>query len=235
MLPQDTSSLALEYLRLWEAHGLDFLEGLTNKKDSIEALLNSAPVETQRVESLESIREELGDCRRCGLCEARKQIVFGQGNPKARLMFVGEGPGADEDEQGLAFVGQSGQLLTKILEAMKTAREEVFIANIVKCRPPGNRMPEPAEVEQCLPFLQRQVRSVSPQVIVALGSTAASTLLGTSQSLSTLRGKPQPLPWLPDVMVVPTFHPAYLLRTPDAKRLVWEDMKMVLQLLGSST
>jgi len=178
---------------------------------------------------LTEIRDDLGDCRRCKLHTGRTNIVFGVGNPDARLMFVGEGPGADEDEQGEPFVGRAGQLLTQIVKAMGLAREDVYIANVVKCRPPGNRNPEPDEIEACSPFLQAQIASIRPTVIVALGKFAAQTLLQTETPISRLRGQFHDLG---GVAVMPTFHPSYLLRNPAAKRDVWEDMKLVMQRLS---
>ncbi len=168
-------------------------------------------------------------CPRCKLAATRTQIVFGQGNPEADLMFVGEAPGRDEDEQGLAFVGRAGQLLTKIIEAMGRTREDVYIANVLKCRPPGNRNPERDEVESCRPFLHEQIRLVSPRVIVTLGSFAAQALLETDLAISRLRGQWQTAR---GVRVMPTFHPAFLLRSPDRKKDVWEDMKLVRDYLA---
>ena len=176
------------------------------------------------------IREDLGDCTRCKLHTlGRKQIVFGVGNPNADLMFVGEAPGADEDIQGEPFVGRAGQLLTKIIEAIGMKREDVYIANVIKCRPPGNRNPEPDEVEQCEPFLFRQIDTIKPKVIVALGKFAAQCLLRSSDPITRLRGREYKYR---DAILMPTYHPAYLLRTPSAKREVWEDMKRVRELLN---
>ena len=174
--------------------------------------------------SLNDIREDIGDCRRCKLCEHRRTIVFGEGNPHARLVFVGEGPGAEEDATGRPFVGRAGQLLDKIIEAIGLKREEVYIANIVKCRPPGNRVPERDEVETCEPFLFRQLACIRPQVIVALGSPAFQCLLRTREPITRARGV-----WREwnGIKIMPTFHPAFLLRSPDKKREVWEDMKKV--------
>ena len=178
------------------------------------------------------IREDLGDCTRCKLHTlGRKQIVFGVGNPNADLMFVGEAPGADEDIQGEPFVGRAGQLLTKIIEAIGMKREDVYIANVIKCRPPGNRNPEPDEVEQCEPFLFRQIDTIKPKVIVALGKFAAQCLLRTSDPITRLRGREYKYR---DAILMPTYHPAYLLRTPSAKREVWEDMKRVKALLSET-
>lgn len=178
---------------------------------------------------LSAIREDIGDCTRCKLHTlGRQQIVFGVGNPNADLMFVGEAPGADEDIQGEPFVGRAGQLLTKIIEAIDLKREDVYIANVIKCRPPGNRNPEPDEVEQCEPFLFRQIDTIKPRVIVALGKFAAQCLLKTTEPITRIRGREFKYR---DAILMPTYHPAYLLRTPSAKRDVWEDMKRVRELL----
>lgn len=176
--------------------------------------------------TLTSIREEIGDCRRCKLHLKRKNIVFGVGNVDAGLVFVGEGPGEDEDIEGLPFVGRAGQLLTKIIEAMGMKRSDVYIANIIKCRPPNNRNPEPDEIEGCFPFLKRQLEAISPLLIVALGTFAAQTLLGSRERISQMRGR---FHSYNGIKVMPTFHPSYLLRNPDEKRVVWEDMKMVME------
>ena len=176
-------------------------------------------------------RADIGeDCSRCKLHTlGRTQIVFGAGNPGADLMFVGEAPGADEDEQGIPFIGRAGQLLTKIIEAIDLTRDEVYIANIIKCRPPQNRNPEPDEVASCEPFLFRQIDAIQPKVIVALGKYAAQTLLRTETPISRLRG--QVFDYR-GAKLIPTFHPAYLLRNPSSKREVWEDMKLVRSLLN---
>jgi DNA polymerase len=181
--------------------------------------------------ALASLREEIGDCTRCILHTlGRQQVVYGVGNPNANLMFVGEAPGADEDRQGEPFVGRAGQLLTKIIEAIGLSRSDVYIANVIKCRPPGNRNPEPAEVATCHPFLQRQIDIIQPKIIVALGTFAAHALLGTDAPISRLRGRVHD--WRHGIKLVPTFHPAFLLRSPDRKRDVWEDMKIVRALLA---
>jgi DNA polymerase len=184
----------------------------------------------ERAAALRAIQQEIGDCTRCPLAYAgRHKIVFGDGSPAARLMFIGEGPGADEDAQGLPFVGKAGQLLNNMIAAMGLARDEVYIANIVKCRPPGNRVPEPMEANTCSPFLLRQIDAVQPQVIVALGSTAATYLLGVKQSLSSLRGR-----WHPcrGAKLAVTYHPAFLLRDPRQKVEAWKDLQMVMAELG---
>jgi uracil-DNA glycosylase len=180
-------------------------------------------------EALGAIRADIGDCTRCKLhAQGRTQIVFGVGNPEADLMFVGEAPGGDEDMQGIPFVGRAGQLLTKIIEAIGLRRDDVYIANVIKCRPPGNRNPDPDEVETCEPFLFRQVDVIKPKVIVALGTFAAKTLLRTQDPISRLRGRVYEYR---GAKLIPTFHPAFLLRSPERKRDVWEDMKKVRALL----
>ena len=181
-------------------------------------------------DSLDRIQAEIGhDCRRCKLCTlGRSQVVFGVGNPKARLMFVGEAPGEEEDKRGEPFVGRAGQLLTKIIEAIGLTRDQVYIANVIKCRPPGNRNPEGDEVEQCEPFLFRQIEVIKPRVIVPLGKFAAQSLLKTMDPITRLRGRQFEYR---GTALIPTFHPAYLLRNPSAKREVWEDMKKVRALL----
>ena len=176
----------------------------------------------------DALRNAARECRRCGLCEQRKQAVFGVGNESAPWLFVGEGPGADEDEQGEPFVGRAGQLLTKIIESIGLAREQVYIANVIKCRPPGNRNPEPDEVAACEPFLFRQVDVIKPMVIVPLGKFAAQCLLKTTEPITRLRGRTFDYR---GTTLIPTFHPAYLLRNPSAKREVWEDMKKVRSIL----
>jgi uracil-DNA glycosylase len=184
------------------------------------------------IEALAAIRADIGDCTRCKLHTlGRTQIVFGVGNPEADLMLVGEAPGADEDEQGVPFVGRAGQLLTKIIEAINLRREDVYIANIIKCRPPQNRNPESDEVTSCEPFLFRQIDVIKPKVVVALGKYAAQTLLQTETAISRLRG--QVFDYR-GAKLIPTFHPAYLLRNPSSKREVWEDMKLVKRLLADN-
>jgi uracil-DNA glycosylase len=175
-------------------------------------------------EPLEAILAAIGDCRRCKLAPGRTNIVFGAGNPRAELMFVGEAPGADEDEQGLPFVGRAGQLLTKIIEAIELDRKDVFICNILKCRPPGNRNPETDEIAACEQFLFRQIASVKPRVICALGAFGAQTLLRTTEAIGKLRGR---LIDYRGAKLMATFHPAYLLRNPNEKRKVWEDMRII--------
>ena len=179
---------------------------------------------------LPGVRDWVGDCQRCRLAGGRKNIVFGQGNPNAALMFVGEAPGGDEDEQGLAFVGRAGQLLTDIIEkGMKMSRADVYIANILMCRPPGNRNPEPDEILSCQPFLEKKIEMIRPRVLVGLGKFAGQWLLKTADPISRIRGR---VGDYHGIKVVPTYHPAYLLRNPSAKKDVWDDMKVVLSLLA---
>jgi DNA polymerase len=170
------------------------------------------------------VREELGDCQRCKLAPSRQNLVFGVGNPDAHLVFVGEAPGADEDAQGEPFVGKAGQLLTKMIEAMGYARSDVYICNVLKCRPPGNRNPEPDEVAQCEPFLKKQLAAIRPRMIVALGKFAVQCLLRDDSPISRLRGGLRTYEGIP---LMPTFHPAYLLRDPSKKKLAWDDLKAV--------
>jgi len=176
--------------------------------------------------TLAQVREELGECTRCKLHRHRTQIVFGVGNPNASLVFVGEAPGADEDAQGEPFVGRAGQLLTKIIQAMGMQREDVYICNIIKCRPPNNRTPETEEILACQPFLVKQLQAIRPKFICALGGPAAQTLLQTKEPISRLRGKFYDFHGIP---LLPTFHPAFLLRNPYEKKTVWEDMKLLLR------
>src|SRR5438094_8820751 len=177
---------------------------------------------------LEEVRAEIGECTRCKLHKGRHNIVFGVGNPKARLMFVGEAPGEDEDVQGFPFVGKAGGLLTKMIEAMGLKRDDVYICNTVKCRPPNNRNPEPDELASCEPFLKGQLAAVKPEVIVTLGKFAAQALLREQTPISRLRGTWREYEGVP---VMPTFHPAYLLRSPAEKGKAWEDLKQVMQRL----
>jgi uracil-DNA glycosylase len=180
-------------------------------------------------DTLEFISSDIGECTRCKLHRHRNKIVFGVGNPKAELMFIGEGPGHDEDIKGLPFVGRAGQLLTQMIEAMGLTRDEVYIANVVKCRPPENRLPEKDEVSTCMPFLLRQIAAIQPKVIVCLGSCAAQNLLNTNKSISRFRGE-----WCDfhGARLLATYHPAYLLRNPHAKPEVWNDLKKVMKFLG---
>ena len=180
-------------------------------------------------EAPDDIRLDLGDCRRCGLCRSRTNIVFGAGDPGARLMFVGEGPGYDEDLSGEPFVGRAGRLLDRIIAAMKLSREAVYICNIVKCRPPENRDPLPDEIERCIPFLERQIDAVAPEFICTLGAVATRALLNTGAPISRLRGR---FHECRGIRVMPTYHPAFLLRNPEKKRETWEDVKMLMGAMG---
>jgi DNA polymerase len=195
-------------------------------------LRTDAPASGDAPKILALLQAEIGPaCARCKLHTlGRKKVVFGVGNPDADLMFVGEGPGADEDEQGEPFVGRAGQLLTKIIEAIGLKREDVYIANVIKCRPPGNRNPEPDEVASCQPFLFRQIDAIQPKVIVALGKFAAQCLLQTAEPITRIRGREFKYR---GSTLIPTFHPAYLLRNPSSKKEVWEDMKKVRALLSA--
>jgi len=206
-------------------------QGFECSTESLEKVKSWGRKEGGAPETLEEIRTDLGDCRRCRLSEKRKNIVFGAGDSHAKLMFVGEGPGFDEDQMGEPFVGAAGKLLTKIIEAINHTREQVYICNIIKCRPPGNRNPMTDEIDACFPFLKRQIASVKPDIICALGTFAAQTLLETKSPISKLRGS------FYDYMgskVLPTYHPAYLLRNPEKKRDVWEDMKKLMKAIGSN-
>ena len=187
------------------------------------------PEPVVKLPTLDSVREDIGECTRCKLHKGRHNIVFGVGSPKARLMFVGEAPGEDEDLQGFPFVGKAGQLLTKMIEAMGLRRDDVYICNTVKCRPPNNRNPEPDELEACEPFLKGQLASVKPEVIVTLGKFAAQSLLRDGTPISRMRGNWREYEGIP---VMPTFHPAYLLRSPAEKGKVWADLQEVMKKLG---
>jgi uracil-DNA glycosylase family 4 len=201
----------------------------TRKAISAPPQIAGAVPAEDRAAALQAIREDLGDCTRCALHKGRNTIVFGVGNPAARLMFVGEGPGADEDAQGEPFVGRAGQLLNNMIAAMGLKREECYIANIVKCRPPGNRTPEPDEANTCSPFLFRQIDVVRPQVLVALGATAATYLLGARQPLAGLRGRVHAYRGM---SLIVTYHPAFLLRDPRQKKEAWADLQIAMKELG---
>jgi len=183
-------------------------------------------------ESLEEIEADIGDCRRCSLSKNRTHIVFGAGDPCAKLVFLGEGPGFEEDRQGKPFVGPAGRLLTRIIEAIQLTRDRVYICNVVKCRPPENRNPLPDEINACFPFLERQLQAIAPRLICALGTFAAQTLLGSGQPISAMRGRFHD--WM-GIQVLPTYHPAYLLRNPEKKREVWEDMKLLIKRMEGDT
>ncbi|MDH3827056.1 MAG: uracil-DNA glycosylase [Desulfobacterales bacterium] len=200
--------------------------GFDCSDSSLEKLADWGAEPQQICETLQDIRLDLGDCQRCRLAEDRKNIVFGAGSHSAKLVFVGEGPGFEEDQQGEPFVGPAGQLLTKIIEAIHLRREQVYICNIVKCRPPRNRNPQPDEIKTCFQFLDRQIAAIRPDFICALGSVAAQTLLNTAVPISRLRGRFHDYK---DLKLLPTYHPAYLLRNPEKKRDVWQDMKMLMK------
>lgn len=210
------------YLGYLKEMGISFLPA--SKKYSEKAIPSG-------ILTLAGVRKELGDCERCKLHRTRRTIVFGEGNEEASLMLIGEAPGYDEDVQGRPFVGKAGQLLTKIIQSINLPREEVYITNIVKCRPPQNRNPEPDEIQSCNPFLVKQIAVVQPKIICALGSFSAQTLLKTDTKITALRGK---LFDLEGIKVIPTYHPAFLLRNPERKREVWEDMKKIAQWLNNN-
>jgi DNA polymerase len=184
----------------------------------------AAPIAASTGDTLEAIRSDIGDCQRCKLAPTRTTIVFGSGNPNAEIVFVGEAPGYEEDQQGLPFVGEAGRLLTKIIESTGIKRDDAYICNILKCRPPGNRNPEPDEVLICSPFLKRQIAAIRPKVVCCLGKFAAQTMLQSAAPISRLRGEFHDIDGM---RVIATFHPAYLLRSPEKKREVWEDMKQI--------
>jgi DNA polymerase len=213
------------YLEYLKEIGIDGLPVSEQTKEQSPAN-QTPPFSTGQ--TLEEIRTELGDCKRCKLHRTRKTVVFGEGNPNAKLMFIGEGPGFDEDVQGRPFVGRAGQLLTKIIESIKLRRADVYIANIIKCRPPQNRNPQPDEIQSCNSFLLKQIDAIRPKIICALGAFAAQTLLQTELKISALRGKFHDLK---GIKVMPTYHPAYLLRNPESKKEVWEDMKQIAEAL----
>lgn len=209
--------LVKSYIELEKESGIEeyFFKAVLYKKIITENLETS---------DLKSLEREISNCKSCDLYKTRRNVVFGAGNPNASLMFIGEAPGEDEDLQGLPFVGRAGQLLTKIIEAMGLERKDVYIANILKCRPPNNRMPLPTEILACEENVRRQIDMIKPKVICTLGKFASQTLLKTQTSITALRGKFQDHS---GIKVMPTFHPAYLLRNPQDKRLVWEDMKKI--------
>ncbi|MFZ0612088.1 MAG: uracil-DNA glycosylase [Desulfobacterales bacterium] len=207
--------------------GFDVSDGSLALMDSWSAAPRAPASGTS--ESLESIRRDLGECRRCKLASGRKNIVYGAGSGQSRLVFVGEGPGHDEDVQGQPFVGAAGRLLTKIIQAIGLDRESVYICNIIKCRPPGNRNPQPDEIDACSPFLKRQIAAIAPEFICALGSFAAQMLLQVNTPISRLRGR---FYECMGAKLLPTYHPAYLLRNPEQKRAVWDDMQLLMRAMG---
>jgi uracil-DNA glycosylase len=218
----------LSAVKALKSHVIDqdkFAAGLDWKK--VELVQRNIKDDAQNIKSdLSKICIDMAGCQLCSLGKTRKNLVFGDGNPQAKVVFVGEAPGADEDEQGLPFVGRAGQLLTKIIEAMGLSRKEVYICNILKCRPPQNRNPLPEEIAACEPFLKQQLKSISPQIICALGTFAAKTLLKTEVPISVLRGR---FHSYEGIKLMPTYHPAYLLRNPSAKKIVWEDVQLIMK------
>jgi len=225
---QETLDLLKSYLAQQRELGLDALPKPLTTEGDVEPADDLVPsVEETPEEILQTLERQVLDCRGCALCEGRNKVVFGSGHPNADIMFVGEAPGADEDRQGLPFVGAAGQLLTKMIEAMGLSRDDVYIANVIKCRPPNNRDPLPEEISQCEPYLKEQIRLVSPMVICTLGRFAAQTLLKTTDSMGRLRGQVFDYE---GVKLVPTYHPAALLRNAQWKRPTWEDLKLVRNL-----
>jgi len=227
----EPSGALKSYLEELKDSGVDELPFET-PQSMVAGLPASAPLHisepVRAAETLAGIRAELGDCRRCPLCETRQNIVFGSGSQRATVLFVGEAPGREEDLQGEPFIGEAGQLLTKMIKAMGFERSEVYICNVLKCRPPENRNPAAEEILQCSPFLLRQVKAIAPKAIVALGTFAAQTLLGSKEPISRLRGQFHDYHAIP---LMPTFHPAFLLRSPEKKREVWADLQHVMKLL----
>jgi uracil-DNA glycosylase len=233
--PEDktrTRNAIITHLETLKQSGVDFIlsdvsdmSDLSDKSETPTAPSSFDPSTPPSCHSLESLEKVLGDCDRCPLHKERQNIVFGVGSSEADLMFIGEGPGQDEDEQGIPFVGRAGQLLTKMIEAMGFTRDDVYIANVVKCRPPNNRNPLPDEMDACIPFLKQQLAIVKPKIIVCLGKVAAHVLLETQIPISKMRGT---FKEFEGVRVMPTFHPAYLLRNPAMKRFVWDDLKKVM-------
>ncbi len=222
----------VDYLESLQESGEQSIEvNWDQLREAGKALSASKPRISKRISKpLQAIADRVAACTQCSLCKTRTNTVPGQGNARPEIMFIGEGPGADEDQQGLPFVGRSGKLLTKIIEAMGFTREEVFIGNIVKCRPPGNRVPTPEEMDTCIPYLKEQIKLLKPKVIICLGATATKGLFGTKiPGITKIHGQ-----WksYEGIDVMPTYHPAYLLRNPPGKKDVWEDMKTVLRHLG---
>ncbi|NQU08353.1 MAG: uracil-DNA glycosylase [Candidatus Abyssubacteria bacterium] len=218
---------AKEFLEQEKERGLELIrmsrETWTALEDSAQRA-DAAPAKTDPEAALAALNDIVQDCSKCPLASTRTNVVFGQGNPRAKLVFVGEAPGADEDAQGLAFVGRAGQLLTRIIEAIDLKRTDVFICNILKCRPPGNRTPTSIEIESCIPYLMKQLKAIDPKIICALGNSAAQTLLNTKSPMGRMRGR---FHKFGDALLMPTYHPAALLRNPAYKKDVWEDVQMI--------
>jgi uracil-DNA glycosylase len=213
----------IQQIEFFRDIGIDSLSLSSVHRASAPAAV-SAPTVPASADTLDAIRADMGDCQRCKLAPTRTTIVFGSGNPNADIVFVGEAPGYEEDQQGLPFVGEAGRLLTKIIESTGIKREDAYICNILKCRPPGNRNPEPDEVLACSPFLKRQIAAIRPRIVCCLGKFAAQTMLQNQAPISRLRGEFHDIDGM---RVIATFHPAYLLRSPEKKREVWEDMKQI--------
>ncbi len=222
-------TLGMTEVPISEARGTKDEGRRTNSTKPTDTLKRNAMTSEQKQAALDALCTEIGDCKRCKLCDGRNKLVFGVGNPDAEILFVGEAPGRDEDKQGIPFVGRAGKLLTDIIQAMTYTRDEVYIGNICKCRPPSNRNPEPDEVKSCIPFLIGQAEIIEPKVIVCLGSVATQNLLQTEEKISKLRGRFTEWQGIP---VMPTYHPAFLLRNGTMKKPVWEDMQQVMKLLG---
>lgn len=223
---KDILRLSKEALLFYQSLGY---ERLPLKTDRLIVVRHEIGQVANKEESLECLKKEIGDCQRCKLSKQRKNIVFGEGSPETAIMFIGEAPGSEEDQQGRPFVGDAGQLLTRLINKMGFKREDVYIANIVKCRPPFNRDPEEDEINSCFPFLKKQIEIIRPRIIVSLGRISARTILNTKIPITKLRGR---FYEYEDIPVMPTFHPAYLLRNPKDKWLVWSDMQQVLHRLG---
>lgn len=214
----------LEFFRDIGVESVRIANEIATDIQASELSVSIPPASDSGSETLDAIRSDIGDCQRCKLAPTRTTIVFGSGNPNADIVFVGEAPGYEEDQQGLPFVGEAGRLLTKIIESTGIKREDAYICNILKCRPPGNRNPEPDEVFVCSPFLKRQIAAIRPKIVCCLGKFAAQTLLQNQAPISRLRGEFHDIDGM---RVIATFHPAYLLRSPEKKREVWEDMKQI--------
>lgn len=223
-----------EYLLMLKETGVEEIPvkniaDVRGQKQEVRMKLEEGKVVGEKKLRLDALLAKIGDCKRCKLWEGRTNIVFGTGNPDTKLLFIGEGPGQEEDRQGLPFVGRAGELLTNMISAMGLTRDDVYIANVVKCRPPGNRNPEMDEISACSPFLKEQIDIIKPEIICALGTFASHTLLETKIKISEIRGK---IHEKDGYRIIPTFHPAYLLRNPQEKRLSWEDLQIIMKELG---
>lgn len=218
------------FLNYYKGKGVNFyMKKDDNLKIKEKTKVENKDIKTLNYENLDKLKEIVLDCKKCGLSKLRNKVVFGEGNVNADLLFIGEGPGEEEDKTGRPFVGRAGKLLTKIIEAMHLTRDDVFIANIVKCRPPGNRNPKDEEIKACYPYLANQILLIKPKIIVTLGSPATCTMFNDKIKISKIRG--QFFDWKDGIKLLPTYHPAYLLRNPKEKKAVWEDMKKVMNFL----